>query len=396
MNQTAAINEIGTGFSDETKQILHEIYQEQTAQVLEALKTPGETFSIRVNSLKTTREEVLQRLAADGLEPEAHGEIEEVILLPVHGPNQLPEGEFQELMVDKNAAEAILRGSDLYAPGVKACHGIRSGELTVIIAPNGEPVAVGRAMMSETEILDSRKGLAVKVEQSKYGLPSFHDSELFREGHIYPQTIPSILVSRNLLPDREETIVDMNAAPGGKTTHLAQLVQNKARILAFDRHAEKVDKLRENTERMGAECVEPRVADSRYLDKDFPTLKADAVLVDPPCSALGVRPKIYDTTSRRKISVVADYQRQFLEAAARILKPDGRIIYSICTMTFQECEKQVASLCEKYHLCVEGQEFMLGSLGFGQISQGSECQRFHPHIHDTPGFFIALLHKTRR
>jgi 16S rRNA (cytosine967-C5)-methyltransferase len=147
---------------------------------------------------------------------------------------------------------------------------------------------------------------------------------------------------------------------------------------------------------MGITCVDTRVGDSRYLDKDFPSLKADAVLVDPPCSALGVRPKIYDTTTHRKVTIVAEYQRQFLETAARILKPEGRIIYSTCTMTFEECEMQIASVCEKYKLIVERQKFNLGSPGFGRFRQGVDCQRFHPHLHDTPGFFIGLLRKTRR
>ncbi len=384
------------GFSPETLDILREIYPEETPAVVEALKTPGQTFSLRVNTLKASRDEVLQTLEDEGWNPRPHPSLADVILLPVPGPYELSEAQCREVIVDKRAAEAILRGADLYAPGVQRCHGLRRGEKVAITAPDGGRIAFGRAVMNQTEILHTRKGLAVVVEQSKYDLPSLREHRLFKEGLIYPQTLPSALVSRNLHPIPEELIVDMNAAPGGKVTHLAQLTGNRGRILAFDRHAEKIHHISQNLHRMGITCIETRVADSRYLDKDFPTLKPDAVLVDPPCSALGIRPKIYDTTSRREVRIVADYQRQFLQVAARILKPEGRIIYSTCTMTLEECEIQVESVCESYGLNVEKQELRLGSSGFGWFHQGGDCQRFHPHLHDAPGFFIALLRKSRR
>ncbi len=384
------------GFSPETVDILETIYGSETKAVVQALKTPGQTFSIRVNLYRITREAALQTLEEAGTAPSPHPTLKEVILLPVSGPYELSAKDGRELLVDKKTAEAVMRGANVYAPGITRCEKVRRGEKVLVTAPNHEHIATGEALMGETEILTNRKGLAVRVEQSKFKIPSIRGQWLYEEGYIYPQTIPSILVALNLQPNPDETIVDMNAAPGGKVSHLAILLKNKGRIFAFDRHAGKVTNLRRNLDRMQIECVVTRVSDSRYLDKDFPNLKADAVLVDPPCSALGLRPKIYDETTRSRVRVVADYQRQFLEAAARILKPEGRVLYSVCTMTLEECERQIIPICEKYGLSVEKQEFVLGSAGMSDFAEAAGCQRFHPHIHDTPGFFLALLKKTKQ
>ncbi len=381
------------GFSGETVEILAEIYGIETESVIQALKTPGENFAIRVNLLKITRNEVLQTFNEDGYTAVPHPQLEEVVLLPISGSGKLPEEQALQVTVDKSTAEAVLRGADIYAPGITWCHKMKPGDRVSVLAPNGERIATGIALMSQTEVLSPRRGLAIRVEESRYRVPSLRQHQLFLEGLIYPQTLLSILASRNLDPRPDETIVDMNAAPGGKITHLAELTKNKGRILAFDRHEAKIQQLQTNLDRMGVTCVETRVADSRYLEKDFPSLHADAVLVDPPCSALGLRPKLYDTTTRRKVETVSEYQRQFLETSAKILKPHGRILYSVCTMTFQECEKQVEAICDKYRLMVEKQEFILGSPGISDDHQLAECQRFHPHIHDSPGFFIALLTK---
>ncbi len=382
------------GFSRETVDILAEIYETETESVIQALKTPGKNFSVRVNLLKTNREKVLQSFENEGYTTLPHSLMEEVVLLPISDSGELPEEQGREVVVDKNTAEAVLRGADIYAPGITRCHKMKPGEKVSILGPNGERIAYGTALMSQNEVLSCRRGLAIRVEQTQYRVPSLRQHPLYLEGLIYPQTLPSVLASRNLKPQPEERIVDMNAAPGGKVTHLAQLTENRGRILAFDRHEAKVQQLQENLERAGISCVETRVADSRYLDKDFPTLQADAVLVDPPCSALGLRPKLYDLTSRRKVKTVSDYQRQFLETAAKILKRQGRILYSVCTMTREECESQVEAVCDKYRLTVEKQEFMLGSPGMSSDPLLADSQRFHPHIHDAPGFFMALLTKT--
>ena len=189
--------------------------------------------------------------------------------------------------------------------------------------------------------------------------------------------------------------MDMCAAPGGKTGHIAQLMQNKGRIIAVDRNAEKVKKLNETLARLGVENVKFLCHDARYLDVDLPSLKPDRVLVDPPCSSIGVRPSLFDYTTNEEVSALARYQRQFLMAASRIVKPKGIIVYCTCTLTVEENEKVVESVIEKAKLEIVEQAFFYGSPGSLEIlPEARLMQRFYPDKHDCPGFFIAKLRKT--
>jgi 16S rRNA (cytosine967-C5)-methyltransferase len=131
------------------------------------------------------------------------------------------------------------------------------------------------------------------------------------------------------------------------------------------------------------------IHDSRYLHDDFSGLKADRVLIDPPCSALGLRPKVHDFTTLERVNHLADYQKQFIKAASEIVKPGGVIVYSVCTFTPQECELAVKFAEQECALHVVEQKPFLGSEGLSKYwPTGLSCQRFHPHTHEI-GYFIA-------
>ena len=135
------------------------------------------------------------------------------------------------------------------------------------------------------------------------------------------------------------------------------------------------------------------IHDSRYLNKDFPNLGSDRVLVDPPCSALGIRPKIYDFTTREKINYLAEYQKQFIAAAAKVVRPDGIIVYSVCTFTSEECEQVVKFAEEECGLEAVEQGTVLGTKGLSAYGQtGLLCQRFRPDEHEI-GYFIAKFRR---
>jgi len=143
---------------------------------------------------------------------------------------------------------------------------------------------------------------------------------------------------------------------------------------------------------LGCSNVVLSVHDSRYLDTDF-SLKADRVLIDPPCSALGLRPKAYDFTIKKRVESLASYQKQFLRTASRITKPGGTIVYSVCTFTSQECEAVVDFAERECDLRMVEQNPTLGSEGFSTFGKsGPLCQRFHPHLHDM-GYFIAKFER---
>ena len=127
----------------------------------------------------------------------------------------------------------------------------------------------------------------------------------------------------------------------------------------------------------------------------MPTLvgKADRVLVDPPCSALGTRPKLYDETKFEHVLGLAKYQRQFLKVAARLCKPGGVIVYSTCTLTLEENEENVAYAVEELGLEVEEVKWHVGGPAIEVKDCVRGCWRFEPDEHGTPGYFIAKLRK---
>ena len=198
---------------------------------------------------------------------------------------------------------------------------------------------------------------------------------------------------RVLDPKPNETIVDLNCAPGGKLSHISQMMNNSGKVLGFDRNSQKIDQVRQNVTILGCKNVVLGIHDSRYLNDDFSGLKADRVLIDPPCSALGLRPKVHDFTTLDRVGHLADYQKQFIKSASRIVKPGGVIVYSVCTLTPQECEQAVKFAEQECALRVVEQKPILGSEGLSRYwPTGVACQRFHPHIHEI-GYFIAKFQR---
>ena len=379
-------------FSEETLGELLPVYGLQLETVIEALKTPGKRYFVRVNTLKTTPREVATRLTERGFDVSQHELIPEALWVPIQGPFEVP-AHSKKVMVDKFTAESVLQGANVYAPGVARCRKIRIGDSVNIIDDEGETLASGIARMNETQILTFRKGLAIEVIESKYRVPSFRETREFQEGLIYPQSFPAMVTSRVLNPKPTDLILDMTCSPGGKLSHISQLMENRGRVIGVDRNRRKVDETMETCTRLGCSNVTLFVHDSRYLSQDFVTLKPDKILVDPPCSALGIMPKVYEYTPKREIEALARYQKQFLEEASRIVKPGGQIVYSVCTLTLQECEQNVLHTSTQCNLSIGAQSPMLGDEAIPLEGKPTEhCQRFHPHKHDA-GFFIASLQK---
>ena len=379
-------------FSEDTLRELSRVYGSELEVVVRALRSPGARYYVRVNTLKATPEQVKVRLAQRGFEVLQHDVIPEALSVPIQGPNEVPVCP-KKVMVDKFTAESVLQGANVYAPGIARCTRLRIGDSVNVIDDEGEVLASGIARMNETQILTFRKGLAIEVKESKYRVPSFRETQEFQEGLIYPQSLPAILTSRILDPKPTDVILDMTCSPGGKLTHISQLMNNQGRLFAVDRNRPKIDTTIETCHRMGCSNVTHFVHDSRYLDADFPTLKPDKILVDPPCSALGIMPKVYEYASRSEIEALARYQKQFLDVASRLVKPGGRVVYSVCTLSLQECEENALHADATCNLSIEKQSPMLGDHAISIEGKPTEhCQRFHPHRHDA-GFFIAAFQK---
>lgn len=150
----------------------------------------------------------------------------------------------------------------------------------------------------------------------------------------YMQDESSMLVAHAVCPKPGMTVFDLCAAPGGKTTHLAQLMQNKGRIYACDIHPHKMELIKENAVRLGIDIIEPVLMDASVFKPEWADA-ADCVLVDAPCSGFGVlrrRAEARWRKNKKDLKVFPPLQKAILQNAARYVKPGGRLIYSTCTL----------------------------------------------------------------
>lgn len=365
---------------------LGQVYGTRTARVISGMFALPTRYYLRVNVLKTSRQTLIQSLISGGLDARPDESLEDVVFLRPH-PFKI---EIGGTIVGANrmAAEAVQLGSHLYAPGVRNCHGLKPGMKVTVVDDNGTPVGSGMSRQSETSILTHRQGIAVEIERSRTGLPSIMETCWYNDGEIHLQSLPAILTTHILDPGPYETIVDLNCAPGGKTSHVCQISRNQARVIGFDRNTHKILKAQQLLERMGCSNYQLIPHDSRYVDLDY-NIKADKVLVDPPCTALGIGPKLSMKTTARDVENSAEYQKQFLSTASRITKSGGTIVYSVCTITKDECEG-VAEFGEReLKLDLDEQFLMRGEPGF---DPSHRTQRFSPDKHEA-GYFIARFTK---
>lgn len=383
---------IPSRFSADVVKLTEEVYGSETPAVLEALLKPVRAYYVRCNTLKVSVNDLRNKLESKGLKLHPHPILPEAIGLQVEGPFDIPSTS-QKIIVDKHTAESVLQGANVYAPGILDCDSLRVGDDLTIVSELGDALATGTAIMSANDVLTFRKGLAVQVTHRRFKAPQVRDLQEFSDGLLYPQSLAAMATARVLDPQEGEIVVDMNCAPGGKLSHLSQLMNNSGKIFGFDRNHDKIRQARETVARLGCTNVTLSIHDSRYIHVDMPDLKADRVLIDPPCSALGLRPKIYDFTTVERVNDLANYQKQFLKAGSRVVRPGGIIVYSVCTYTTEECEQVVGFAEQECGLNVIEQNLLLGSKGLARFGpSGVKCQRFHPYV-DEIGYFIAKFQR---
>lgn len=189
----------------------------------------------------------------------------------------------------------------------------------------------------------------------------------------------SMLAARWLNPAENDFIIDCCAAPGGKATHIAELMKNHGRIIAADIYETKLQHIKENSKRLGIKIIEPLLLDARKIGDKFPN-QADKVLIDAPCSGLGVIRRKADLRWKKsfeEISELPQLQSEILESAAKTVKKGGTLIYSTCTIIRRENEEIV-------------EKFIKLNKNFKIV----EMKTFLPHIDNTDGFFISKLIRT--
>jgi 16S rRNA (cytosine967-C5)-methyltransferase len=220
-------------------------------------------------------------------------------------------------------------------------------------------------------------------------------SELWRGGAVQPQSRASMLVSRILDPQPGQRVLDLCAAPGAKTTHLAALMGDRGEIIAVERHPGRAAALERSAARLRTQIIEVCVGDAAEVRPDGPF---DAVLVDPPCSGLGTlqsRPDLRWRVGRAgpdSIGELAALQTRILAAGAAAVAPGGVLVYSVCTITRAEGPGVVeALLASRDDFEVEDLAARDGA-GLRGAPEGPGIQLL-PHRDGTDGFFIARLRR---
>lgn len=283
-------------------------------------------------------------------------------------------------------------------------YGIGTAEKIMADFLKEKPVTVRcRKPGSEQErIVRSLEEQGVKVQKAPYLPYAFRISgynhllmlDAFREGKIVIQDVSSMLAAECCAPEKGNYIIDVCAAPGGKSIHLGDLMNGYGTVDARDISPAKVHMIEENIARTGSINVRAKVQDATIFDLDAEN-RADIVLVDAPCSGYGVighKPEIkYRMTSEREKDIVS-LQREILSKAVEYVRPRGVLVYSTCTISKEENEENVRWLLNNYPFRAESLDpFLPENLRCESSKEG--YLQLLPGVHDCDGFFIARFRR---
>lgn len=219
-----------------------------------------------------------------------------------------------------------------------------------------------------------------------------HRTPAWARGAIIAQSRAAMLVARTLDPQPGERVLDLCAAPGGKSTHLAALMSNQGEVLAVERNPARAKELSDTARRLHAHCVRVELADAALVRPEGAVF--DRVLVDPPCSGLGTlqaRPDLRWRVTPQHVEQLAAIQAQILAAGAHALRPGGVLVYSTCTLSAVENEQQIELFMN------QNSDFALDDLvNEQQIHTHPHAPKMlltMPHRDRTAGFFIARMRR---
>ncbi|MBD3410207.1 MAG: 16S rRNA (cytosine(967)-C(5))-methyltransferase RsmB [Ignavibacteriales bacterium] len=224
-----------------------------------------------------------------------------------------------------------------------------------------------------------------------HNLTNIRNWEYFEKGHFTVQDESAGFAARALDPKPGMRVVDLCAAPGGKTSHIAELMRNEGKIVAIDRFEVRMNLLLENMGRLGVTCVASWIGDAL----EYPEAEFDRALVDAPCSGLGTlskKPEIKWKKDLLEVRRLNDLQLALLNKAASMIKPDGAVVYSTCTTEPEENENIVR------RFLAERPEFRLVPLSetFDAATiTPSGCVQTLPNRHGVDGAFVAKFEKIR-
>lgn len=236
------------------------------------------------------------------------------------------------------------------------------------------------------------EGKAVKEAIILENPGSFLNLSSYKLGHFQVQDESSMLSAIILDPKPGELVIDVCSAPGGKATHMAQIMKNKGQIIARDVHEHKIDIINEAAKRLGISIIKAEVYDAVSVDERL-LEKADRVLVDAPCTGYGIirkKPDIKWARTLTDIKEITDIQFKILCAASKYVKPGGSIVYSTCTIEKEE-NRDLVERFLAYNNDFEFEEFDQLLPEVLKEHSGKGYIELYPNINGIDGFFIAKM-----
>lgn len=213
----------------------------------------------------------------------------------------------------------------------------------------------------------------------------------YTQGEISIQDESSMLVAEAVAPQAGMKVLDCCSAPGGKSTHMAELMNNQGEVWSCDLHSHKLRFIEEQAKRLSITCIHPMAEDARLLGKHFPPDSFDRILLDAPCSGFGVvrrKPDLKWSRQESAITELAKLQQELIRSVYPLLKPGGFLVYSTCTTEEQENGEVVRTFLADYP------DMSIASFpaSMNQLSSEGMIQIL-PHQYHSDGFFIARLYK---
>ena len=339
--------------------------------------------------------EIAKRRGHKRIAPTVNGILRSILRKGVRSIEELEEGVTRIAIETSHPEWLIERWIELY--GVD--------EATVMAHENNNPahmtMRVNTTKKTIQEVMDSLESEDVDVRKgevveeciiSSSGNPS--KTEVFKKGFVTIQDQSSMLpvVALDVKPGMR--VLDMCAAPGGKTTHIAEKMNNEGEVFAHDIHDHKLALIEANAARLGLTSITTKSGDSRNLVELYGKSSFDRILVDAPCSGLGVirrKPEIKYVKKEADFDGLVKIQSELLDVARDLIKPDGILVYSTCTVEYVENQGVVSSFLERH---TDMETIPLPHLtGNEKLQFEGNLLQVLPQHFGSDGFFVAAFRK---
>ncbi len=263
-------------------------------------------------------------------------------------------------------------------------------------------IRTNKLLRTREELKADLEQTGIKVEDGKLasealrvrGITSIAKLASFQKGFFTVQDESSMLASYVLDPQKGEAVLDVCAAPGGKSTHMAELMEGVGTITSADIYDHKLDRIKESAKRMGHKIIQTKSQDATVLNEDYKNV-FDRVLVDAPCSGLGLLHKKSDirwNKEQKDISDLVKIQREILTTSSHYVKPGGVMVYSTCTITSAENKRMVNWILKNLDFELEPIDDYIPAVLHNTDSAKGFIQIL-PTDAGTDGFFISRFRK---